>query len=246
MRSRCALVRTTPASLLAGIVAACSGNDQPPGAPAVECWPSSPPYAQLGEATLGDGDGDDDGDTFQPLAPDQEVEIVRGPQGGFHILVQPRVRGLVAADDGRIDTRFSALLGDETQVDPFECPHHPTYVADPADGDYLLGRVTPLIIVNERVEEVLGQPLLLRMEALDLTGGYARDERRVMPWLAELPDTGPGTDAGPGDAGPPGDGGQPDAAPGDSGPPAVTYAPFTVPVTPTATDVPLDHSGPRS
>ncbi len=243
MRSRRALVGSTPVSLLASVVAACSGNEPPPAPPPVECWPSSPPYAQLGEAALGDGDGD--GDTFQPLAPDQEVELIRGPQGGFHILVQPRLRGLVAADGGRIDTRFSALLGGETQVNPFQCPHHPTYVADPADGDYLLGRVTPLIIVNERVPDVLGQPLLLRMEALDQTGGYARDERRVMPWLAELPDAGSGTDAGPGDAGPPGDGGQPDAAPADSGPPAVTYAPFTAPVARRATDVSLDHSGPR-
>jgi hypothetical protein len=193
------------AALAAGAVAACSGDEPPPEDPPVECWSSSPPHVDLGEAEL--GGGEEGSDTFHPLAPDQAVELIRGPQGGFHILVQPRVRGLSAADGGRIDTRFSALLEGETKVDPFECPHHPTYVADPAGGDYLLGRITPLIIVNERVPDVVDRPLLLRMEALDREGRYARDERRVIPWLAELPP----------DAGPAGDGGAADAAPADAG-----------------------------
>lgn len=196
MRSRRAPFGWT-AALLASC-AACAGEEPPAQPPPVECWASSPPHVAVGEAEL--GGADEATDAFVPLAEDEEVDLIAGPQGGYHILVRPRLRGLVPVESGRIDTMFAALLDGETRVDPFECPHHPVYAADPVQGDYLLGRTTPLIIQNERVPDVVGQPLLLRVEALDHEGSYARDERRVIPRLVEPPDA--GTDAAPPDGGP--------------------------------------------
>ncbi len=180
MDSRRDRLRGTAASLLIAL-AACSGDGDPIDPSWVQCWESSPPYAELAEAEL--GGGDERSEAFERLDPDEEVPLFYGPQGGYHILVRPRVRGLVPAD-GRIDTRFSATLGDE-RVDPFECPHHPIYTEDPANGEYLLGTLTTLIIVNERVADVNGQPVVLRMEALDRGGTYASDERTVVPRLIE-------------------------------------------------------------
>jgi hypothetical protein len=190
---------TSRSWLVMGALVACSGDDDPIDPSWVECWDASPPYARLAEAEL--GGGDERTEAFEPLAPGEAVGLFFGPQGGYHILVRPRVRGLTPSDQGRIDTRFSATLGDE-RVDPFECPHHPIYTTDPTDGDYLVGTMTTLIIANERVADVLGQPIRIRMEALDRSASYASDERTVVPYLVE-PD-------GSADAGPTGD--DPDAA----------------------------------
>ena len=179
-------LRWAAAASLAAALGACAGDDDPIDPGWVQCWDSSPPYALLAEAEL--GGGDEVSGAFEPLEPEEEVELFFGPQGGYHILVRPRVRGLFP-DESRIDTRFSAFLGD-ARVDPFECPHHPLYEVDPADGDYLLGSLTTLIIVNERVPEVDGQPILIRMEALDRSGNYATDERTVVPRLREEPSDG--------------------------------------------------------
>jgi hypothetical protein len=192
MRSHRDLVARA-ASLLASALTACSGEGEPDDPSPISCWNSPPPYDAVGEAEL--GGGDERTEAFEPLEPDEEVTLFYGPQGGYHILVKPRVRGLTPGEQDRIDTRFFAYLGDD-RVDPFECPHHPIYSVDPVDGDSLVGSLTTLIIVNERVPDVVGQPVLLRMEALDRDGNYARDERRVIPRLEET-DAGLATDDSP-------------------------------------------------
>lgn len=174
--------------LLASCLAACSGEDEPP--PPSGCWPGPDDGAPLGEAELGAGEV-----AFEALAPDQEVVLIHGPQGGYHVNVWPRVRGMVVADDGSIDTLFSAYVEEGDEVDLFECPHNAAYVADPAGGDYLMTRSNiPLIVLNERVPDIDGHSLLLRVEMVDAEGRYARDERRVVPHLSDDPAD---PDAGP-------------------------------------------------
>jgi hypothetical protein len=80
-----ALIRRAAGVLAAAWLAACDGGSQPSSPPA------PPASADAGAAELEIGRGET---VFAPIEADQALPYVRGSQGGFHVWVSFRMRGL--------------------------------------------------------------------------------------------------------------------------------------------------------
>jgi hypothetical protein len=135
-------VRALRVAALAGSVVACGGDHDTPrvsspstaidamtlsetdaGAP-VE--PSVEPSLELGTGFS----------VFAPLEPDQGIEIIAGPQGGFHLWASLRTHGLSSATTWRIEcafTRDGEVLAQANYGDRLVTPT----ANDPSGLDYL-------------------------------------------------------------------------------------------------------------
>ncbi len=135
-------VRALRVAALAGSVVACGGDHDTPrvsspstaidamtlsetdaGAP-VE--PSVEPLLELGTGFS----------VFAPLEPDQGIEIIAGPQGGFHLWASLRTHGLSSATTWRIEcafTRDGEVLAQANYGDRLVTPS----ANDPSGLDYL-------------------------------------------------------------------------------------------------------------
>ena len=165
-----------PASALLMMVmplAGCPSSSEPAADAPPPCWPDPEPGAPEGEVELGLG-----GDAFVPVAEDDPVELISGPQGGHHFILRSRTRGMLPGEDRSTKTLFTALTEDGEEIDIFECPYDVPY--EPAADDFLLLREEIfLIIEEEHVPSIDGTPLLFRVEVIDADGRYARDERML-------------------------------------------------------------------
>jgi hypothetical protein len=176
---------------LAGAAAGCSAPEDAP------CWPGPARDAPRGEVELGAGE-----DGFAPLAPDQDLYLERGPQGGYHFAVWPRMRGMLPDTDGTTSNRFTALRDGEQKIDVFLCPHRLLYVEDSTDSGYMQTQRRVLVIIDDEYASGLdGHRVLLRVEVLDADGRYALDERWIVARQEALPDAGPGPSDALDDAG---------------------------------------------
>jgi hypothetical protein len=81
-----ALIRRAAWVLAAAWLAACDGGSQPSSPPAP---PHAPADAGPAELEIGRGET-----IFAPIEKDQALPYVRGSQGGFHVWISFRVRGL--------------------------------------------------------------------------------------------------------------------------------------------------------
>lgn len=168
------------------------------------CWPMA---TSVPKGTLQLGTGET---TFVPM-PDQ-VNLVYGPQGGFHVPVRGRMTGLQPGnpvdilDPGNPRSRYRAfLMNGQPAYDYGTCPGRYGYIDDGSGGD-----ITPAII-EARFFECMGpadlffKQFLVQAEVIDSTGGYAMDQKlvTVLPPVG-WPDAGvidaPATDAGVPDA----------------------------------------------
>jgi hypothetical protein len=141
------------------------------------CWPvegSTP----RGSVVLGTGS------EFSPM-PD-ELALVFGQQGGFHVEVHARMDGLVAGNRADIfdpinpRTRFRVFFVDTGEpIDPSVCPIRLAY--EPVDGggfDLVHGHAVQFS-TSLGPEEVFGRDVRVVVEVLDSTGGYATDEKVI-------------------------------------------------------------------
>jgi hypothetical protein len=157
-------VRRAPAcALLAACLLAACGSDAPDG-PA--------------EATVGTGS-----DAFVPLADGDDVMIVQGPQGGFHVFASVRVRGLEPGnpedlgDPDNPTTVFQAFEGD-ARVDLDASTYTQGLDATGEDGLYeMVGRL--LILDIQAAAELDGATLRLTVSITDAAGRSAADQRTV-------------------------------------------------------------------
>lgn len=163
-----------------------------------------PDAARLGDgrAELGTGTV-----AWLPLAPEQELEVIAGPQGGHHFIVHARIGDLLPGDPtmpgqlGNPITRFAAFVdrgGGEQQIDLMFPPYRLGYGAT-GDGWYALASGRILQLDEDHVPGLVGQRVRLTVEVTDARGELARDERFVTAIEGAPLD---GADAGPGDAGP--------------------------------------------
>jgi hypothetical protein len=191
--------------VLAGL-AGCS--DDP--APGIDAGPAV--VAEIGTGMFG----------FERLVEDQALDLIAGPQGGFHFVVHARMRGLTPGDPRQPglpenpSTFFRALDENGARVDVPET-RQIGYTPDPqVDGWYALPSGRILLIDNLAARGLYGRPVTIEMQIQDSEGRMAGDSVRITA-VAFPPDAGPGRD--PVDAGPvePADAGPADATPaGDS------------------------------
>jgi hypothetical protein len=162
--------------------------------------------------------GIEDSDGFVALNENDEVQLHRGTQGGFHVFVLSRIHGLAPGDQEQPPetnpaTWFRAFTesGEDITVRP--CSYPLAYELD-AEGEYVLPYPTILQIANRAVPDIYSQRMRITAEVMDGTGRYDIDEQWVVVVPAEMPDASvpePRPDAGAPDAGVP-DAGAPDAA----------------------------------
>lgn len=122
---------------------------------------------------------------FEPLTDGQELEVIRGPQGGFHFHVHARMSGI---EPGSPDmpgllsnprTSFAAFLEGGDQIDLMFPPYRLGYV-DLGGGDYELPSGRILQILEESVPAIYGQRVRLTVSVEDDAGRQASTEVTVL------------------------------------------------------------------
>lgn len=147
--------------------------------------------------------------TFERLVDGQPLDLIAGPQGGFHFVVHARMRGLTPGDPRQPGlaenptTYFRVLDEDGARVDVPEV-RKIGYASDPQVGGwYALPSGRILLIDNTLASTLYGRLLTIELQIQDAAGRMAGDAARITA-VAFPPDAGPGrVDAGtPVDAGP--------------------------------------------
>jgi hypothetical protein len=155
--------------------------------------------------------------SFAALPDGASLDLVSGPQGGFHFIVHARMRGLSPGDPQRPGlpdnptTWFRALDENGARVDIPEVRQ--LGYAPQASGDdwYILPSGRILLIDNQAAPRLYGRPVTIEVQIRDASGRMAGDTARIT--AVAYP---PAVDAGPADAAV--DAGPPDAAAADAGP----------------------------
>jgi len=162
-----------------------------------------------GDDGVDDGGGDDGGDELDPCAgPRQrdqrgdvvlgtgydefealtdEIRIIAGPQGGFHLNLNARVRGLdLGSSDDLLDPRnpstafaiFSADGGERLDLD--ECPVRTGYRPD-GDFGVLPRGISVLFDIDDaaELEPLFDHPVLLEVDVVDADGHHTSDQRTI-------------------------------------------------------------------
>jgi hypothetical protein len=159
------VIRLAAISLVALLVA-CTGADD--GGP-----PGGDPAAVIGTGEL----------EFEPLAGGDDIYVVQGPQGGFHLNGSVRVQGVAPGNpDDLVDpdnptTEFRAFVGD-VRVDAGGARY--TQGLDPAPAPYhgqMVGRRVILDILDDA--ELDGATVRFEVTVSDVYGNSASAEVTV-------------------------------------------------------------------
>jgi hypothetical protein len=142
---------------LALVVGACGTASE---TTAVDAGPVAAPELQLGTGK----------DSFEPLAEGQTVELIHGPQGGWHIWGSLRARGLASP----LTVVYAVALADTGEV-----LSSTTYEIEPlAAGSWSLW--AGLIGYVPEPERVAKQPVALSMQVTDARGVQLGATQRVV------------------------------------------------------------------
>jgi hypothetical protein len=149
----------------AGLLA-CGAGVPDPGPPGGEPEPDGGQTAAVADLELGTGING-----FEALAEDQTVDIIFGPQGGYHIWAALRARrARVAPDRVEVHARLfkdGAELSDNAyRLNLYEAGEYYEW--------YALQALVPDPVAID------GQLVTIRLELLDTNGVFASDERRVL------------------------------------------------------------------
>jgi hypothetical protein len=172
--------------LAVAILAGCS-DDPAPGVDAATA------RAELGTGTL----------AFERLVDGQPLDLISGPQGGFHFVVHARMRGLTPGDPrqpglAENPTTYLRVLDENgVRVDVPEV-RQLGYTPDPrVSGWYALPSGRILLIDTGVARGLYGQTVTIELQIEDAEGRMAGDSARITA-VAFPPDAGPGrpVDAG--------------------------------------------------
>jgi hypothetical protein len=162
------------------------------------CDCDSQPKADAGPEEIELGTG---GLNFEPLEDDQPLLLVAGIQGGYHFVVNARIRGLLSGDPsvpdalGNPQTRFTIFDEDGRQIDNMPRPYRLGY-REIEDGWFELpsGRILQidqqLVIDEGLVPAIYTQRVRLTVEIRDARGTEASAELWVVPEQDISPDAG--------------------------------------------------------
>ncbi len=186
-------------------VMACSGGGggheggDAAGDAAGPCWPEDTRRGN-GTVTLRAAE-----EPFEVIEDEALVQIVHGPQGGYHISVSASIAGLHpgdALDLYSVDnprTLFTVFNGSGERISLALCPFRHPYVDDGGE-DKALARSYPIVLDNDAALMNFDRRVLVRVEVVDRQGFDAADENIVQAVAPPdaLPDGGL-VDAGGGD-----------------------------------------------
>lgn len=140
-------------------------------------------HVDAGDSACGDGPGSVEvgvgGSRLSPLADGDPLPIVRGAQGGIHVVIGAWVRDM-AIDDVRLrywlEDPDGARIGFETTLEL-----GPAFFSPATGGGYQ--RHPDLVVLNHEmanVDDFAGRPAVLRAEARATDGTHACDARDVV------------------------------------------------------------------
>lgn len=170
--------------------------------PGCDCGSRPSPDAGPQEIELGTG-----GLNFEPLSDDQGLVLIAGTQGGFHFIVNARIKGFLSGNPsvpdelGNPQTRFSMFDEDGRQIDIMPRPYRLGYRAA-EDGWFELpsGRILQinqqLVIDEGLVPAIYGQRVRLTVDVRDASGTEASAELWIIAERDISPDAGLFQDAG--------------------------------------------------
>lgn len=204
-RARPSRPRPAPApaaALLAAALTLAGCGDAPPG-------PVGEPEVEIGTGMV----------SFLPLSDGQALDLVAGPQGGFHFHVHARMRGMSPGDPrdrtapGNPTTWFRALDDTGARVDIPEVEQLGYAPQEGgAEGWHTLPSARLMLIQNAAAVTLEGRVVTLEVQVRDAHGRMAGDTVQIVavPYPPrDGPDAG-AADAAAGDAALPG---MPDAGP---------------------------------
>lgn len=159
------------------------GDDAAPDidAPRGPCWPVDN-TTPGGTILLGTGE-----DAYQPMQ--DETELVYGPQGGFHVVVNSRISGLSPGNPNDVldpinpRTRFRAFFVDTGEpINPTTCPIRIGYMASPESGSFDLAIASAILYqVGLPEDMIFDRQLRVVVEIIDGEMHYATAEKLVIP-----------------------------------------------------------------
>ena len=178
---------------MVGLLAGCPGGDDDPDA-------NLNVRVELGTGTV----------DFEPLAADQDLELIAGPQGGHHFIVHARMQGMIPGDPampgliGNPATSFRVFDEGDNQIDVMFPPYKLGYAPSESDPGWLVLPSGRILQVEESLALGLyGTRVRIDVRITDATTASGLDERWVTVIEGELADGDGGVprDAGPADAG---------------------------------------------
>lgn len=113
---------------------------------------------------------------FEPFAPGADRELVRGLQGGMHVWLHARMRGM-CPDTTTLDRRVLNATGDLAQLGL----GHVDFVETDADGTYELVGPLPMQLCPPVVGPVVDEPFAFRVVAEDSARHRAEAELPFVP-----------------------------------------------------------------
>jgi hypothetical protein len=142
------------------------------------CGGGADPCADVeGPPILTLGGTADDGTGFEPLLPGAERNLVLGPQGGMHVWLTARVRG-ICATDAVLDHR----VVDDATGSVYVLARGPADFAETEPGLFELTAPVPVILCPERLgRPVVDRPLRLIVAAVDDAGRQATAQVPFVP-----------------------------------------------------------------
>ena len=157
---------------------------------------AGPEEIELGTGALG----------FEPLEDGQSLLLVAGTQGGYHFVVNARIRGLLSGDPsipdalGNPQTRFAMFREDGNQIDVMPRPYRLGY-RESDDGWFEMpsGRILQIdqaLVENGLLATLYQEQVRLTVEIRDARGSEASAEVWVVPEPDISPDAGLFQDAG--------------------------------------------------
>ncbi len=137
------------------------------------CVPEEPPPSSDFEVELGSGSW-----RFEALQDGQDVELVRGAQGGWHVWVSVRARGM--PEPGIAQLLIESEVEDLEGVPPSVTEARVRF--DPVRGEPGLRELVGWVHVQLAPACVVDHPIRVRVAVTDEAGGAtAIDERVVVP-----------------------------------------------------------------
>ena len=172
-------------------------------APLGACDCGSDPKADAGPQEIELGTG---GLNFEPLADDQDLLLVAGTQGGYHFVVNARIRGFLNGNPsvpdelGNPQTRFTMFDEGGRQIDIMPRPYRLGYrAAEDVWFELPSGRILQVdqeLVISGDIAALYDQKVRIVVEIRDAQGTEASDEVWVVPERDISPDAGLFQDAG--------------------------------------------------
>jgi hypothetical protein len=145
------------------------------------CVFKPPPTPNGGQAELGNADPPEL-NNFTVIDNGYNYQSYAGPQAGYHLWIDVRIRGMDAGDAGDVYTRPQTkfnIYKDGTRVNLEDCAYRLAY-QDGGDGFMYLNVAWLNQVLPDVGSKFMDTPLHLKIEVLDRNGLYATDERDVI------------------------------------------------------------------